>query len=244
MNPWPIDWPEAEVLIIAGDTANDFDTGLELIREASEVYPHVIMVDGNHDHWYKKTETTTIEDNIRDILPKLPSNVQFLGHHNPSFTHNGIKFIGVNGWYSVDYSGDPGRMRRNFFTSWSDGKYIFSEPNQLDPWYRAKEDADLIIKELSEVDPYTACVVVTHTVPHRDCIRSGPEWAAENNYFFNSYMEKIIESDLADRITLWVFGHTHDRMEKIRNDVVLHANPRGQRKENPNWFVTTFDIIG
>lgn len=234
---WPIDWPEADVLLIAGDTANDMQTSNRLWKEAAGHYRDVLVIDGNHDHWSRPEREMTVEENIQSILPHLDSNVHFLGHHNPSMIINGIKFIGVNGWYSADYGGDP-EMARHSYSDYSDYQRIFQGTHQTMPWYRAQDDAEMINSELASGHP---SVVMTHTIPHRSCVKDGPQFAASNNFFYNSHMEKIIEGE-CDNLRMWVFGHTHDRMEKTINDVLVHANPRGQRSENPRWWVTTYDV--
>jgi predicted phosphodiesterase len=240
--PRPIEWVEADVAVIAGDTANSIDAALPVILEAAERYKDVVLVDGNHEHWRNSRKRITVDENLEQYAMQLPDNVHLLrrGHH--SVMVQGVKFIGLNGWYTADYMGDPDHNRAYWKENWSDAIFSgFAPISQHYPWTRAEEDARIIQDELGQInDAMVPVVVVTHTVPHRDCVRQGPEWSFSNNYFVNSKMQNIIDDGLARFVTLWIFGHTHDRMSKIINGVNIIANPRG---ENKNWSVVTWPIV-
>ena len=238
----PVDWPEADILVLAGDTANTIDLAIPLVCEAASVYKDVVLVDGNHEHWRNNRKRITVDENLEQYAMQLPDNVHLLrrGHH--SVMVQGVKFIGLNGWYTADYVGDPDNNRNYWKSEWSDSLFSgFIPISQHYPWTRAAEDAAIIQGEIDQInDAMFPVVVVTHTVPHRDCVRQGAEWSFSNNFFVNSHMRDIIEGDKSRYITMWIFGHTHDRMTKRINDVDLVANPRG---ENQNWSVVTWPII-
>ncbi len=241
----PIEWPEADILVIAGDTANNVDAGLGLFHEAASRYRHVVTLDGNHEHWFNTRLRLTIEENLQLFVDSTPDNVHVLGHHMPSIELEGVVFIGANGWYTADMMGDPAANREYWKEEWADARFTgFVHMNQYYPWTRAEKDARLVGSELDKItDASKPVVVVTHTVPHTSLLRKGAEWAYTNNFFVSTYMHDLLESERARYITHWIYGHTHDRGETMINNVHMIANPRGKVEENPTWFVATQPII-
>ena len=240
----PIEWPDADVLVIAGDTANDIDDALPLYREVAKRYRHVVTVDGNHEHWLNRQKNITVEENIEALLTQLPDNVYLLGQHLPSIEIDGVIFIGANGWYTGDAVSDPSYNREWWKTNYSDAYHTgFLTIPQAYPFTRAHADAELVSQELAKItDSSKPVFVITHTVPHRSLMRSGPQWDYMNNFFWNSGMQRIIENN-AQFITGWIFGHTHDRMEKVIGSTLFLSNPRGSIEENPRWWVVTLPVI-
>lgn len=248
-NQPPIIWPDADVLVIAGDTANTIGDVLKLARKVSKRFQHVVMVDGNHEGYSNAPQGRTVEQTIEAIRSQLPENVHILGHHEPRIDIDGVHFVGCNGWYSFDAMGDPIENRYNWRHVMNDNKWIgFDKIEQMMPWDRAVADARLMKDTLDAIHAEgkdQPIVCVTHTAPHRDMItwKQDLNWDTANSFYMNSHMQKVLESEAGQRVTYWVHGHTHMRREKLLGRVYCVCNPRGYPRENPTWEPVVLPIV-
>lgn len=241
-----IKWPEADVLVVAGDTANSLGEVVKffdkLQRKSS--YQHILTVDGNHENYSNAPTGRTVADTRQRLLELLPEGVTFLPAH--AFVKIGdLHFVGRNGWYSFDYAGDPIANRAIWREEMNDCKWIgFDKLLQPPPWELAEQDArdihDIIAGIVAE-DGKAKIVVVTHTAPHRDLVNSDPRFLRTNAFYVNTRMQQVLE-DFGSNIILWQYGHTHFRTEKMINGVYCIANPRGYPSENPSWEPVVIDL--
>jgi hypothetical protein len=251
-NQLPIEWPDADVLVIGGDTANSIGNVLKVARKAAKKFAHVVLVDGNHEHYSNAPQGRTVEATIASLATQLPENVHMLGHHRPRVTIDGVHFIGCNGWYSFDAMGDPIENRTIWRETMNDNRWIgFDAIEQTPPWDRAVNDAALMERTLREIadeeDGQVASpiVAVTHTAPHREMVawRTSPVWNRSNSFYVNLHMEKVLVSPLGQRVTHWYNGHTHHRKDHMVGSVYCICNPRGYPGENPGWEPVVIPII-
>jgi Icc-related predicted phosphoesterase len=239
-----IQWPDADVLIIAGDTANSLGEIDNFFRKNSRkwTFPDVVTVDGNHEHYSNAPQRRTVAQTNDRLAELLPQGVHFL----PSMGAVKIGdyyFIGRNSWYSFDSSGDPINNRAIWRQEMNDDKWIGfykldeDQNFQPQPWELAERHAFEIrqlIVDTIEADPAAMFVVVTHTAPHREMLIQRPEYLRTNPFYVNTRMEQVM-TDFSERIVVWAHGHTHHRSEKTLNDVYVVANPRGYPGENRGW---------
>lgn len=71
-------------------------------------------------------------------------------------------------------------------------------------------------------------IVFTHFMPTVEACKRGSYAGDALNPYFATSCDSIME-EYADKIDLWAFGHTHDRMEFVHPDNGVHlvANPLG-----------------
>lgn len=248
----PINWPEADVLVIAGDTSNTIGDDLKLARRVSKIYNHVVITDGNHTHYANEPQKRTVEDTLLSLRKQLPENVHLLGHGNPRVDIDGVHFVGCNGWYSFDMLGDPIENRLLWKSFMNDNRWIgFDKIEQMQPWDRASHDAELMRATLQEIADEEIgqiakpIVAITHTAPHRDMVlwTDDPRWNRSNSFYVNSHMQTVLESDVGQRVTYWANGHTHHGSERTIGKVVCVCNPRGYPSENPGWKPLVLPIL-
>lgn len=240
-----IEWPDGDVLIIAGDVANTIGDAVKHIGRAAKHYRYVVYVDGNHESYSNAPQERTIEQTIGRLIALLPSNVAVLGHHRPTVEIEGVHFVGCNGWYSADCVGDVEANKTAWADVMNDQKWIgFGAIEQRMPWDHALDDARLMRDVIGSIDDGKPIVAITHTAPHRDMVlwtHHDLEWDASNAFYVNSHMSKIME-DYGNRITMWVHGHTHYRQDKMINGIYCLANPRGYPSQNPNWEPVVIEV--
>jgi Icc-related predicted phosphoesterase len=240
----PIRWPEADVLVIAGDTSNSIGE-VEKFFHKNRGWPfaEVLFVDGNHEHYSNAPQGRSLAETNARLEAGMPEGVHFLP------TKGAVKigeyyFVGRNGWYSFDSSGDPIVNRMIWREEMNDDRWIGFQREEKQPW----ELADLHASEMRQIiddtiasDPDAKFVMVTHTAPHRQMVSMEPRFMRTNPFYINTRMEQVM-TDFADRIAVWAHGHTHHRNEKTLNGVYVIANPRGYPGENPSWEPVVIDI--
>jgi predicted phosphodiesterase len=64
-DPFPL--PEADVLIVAGDTANNPQTAMTVINQLSRHFKHTIVVDGNHEHYSNAYDGASVSQTLFDM---------------------------------------------------------------------------------------------------------------------------------------------------------------------------------
>lgn len=241
-----IKWPEADVLVVAGDTANSLGEVVKFFQklQRKSPYPHVLTVDGNHEHYSNAPTERTVEETRSRLVELLPPSVTFLPAHD-SVKIGDLHFVGRNGWYSFDYAGDPIANRAIWREEMNDCKWIgFDKLLQPPPWELAEQDAMIVTAEIASIiarEPDAKIIVITHTAPHRDLINSDPRFLRTNAFYVNTWMQRVLE-DFGSNIVLWQYGHTHFRTEKMINGVYCIANPRGYPSENPSWEPIVIDL--
>ncbi len=244
-------WPEADVAVIAGDVANTIGLTIKTLTRAAKIYPRIIYVPGNHEHYSNASQKRTVDETEARLRALMPQNVTMLGAHHPIETIDGVHFVGACGWYSADAAGDPdsNKMIWPFVDQGGindDLNIGFRQMNQPMPWDRAKMDADLIRATLDGLTDNLPVVCVTHMLPHRamaDYEVADFQHNLRNAFYVNTHLESVL-ADHADRITMWINGHCHTRKEKMINGVYCVSNPRGygMHDENSGWFPVVMDV--
>lgn len=238
-----IEWPEADVLVIAGDTANNIGSLLKIAGQVAEKYKNVVIVDGNHEHYSNRKQHRTIDMTIENIILQLPDNVHFLGTKAPAkdvVVIDGYAFIGCNGWYGDNASFD-GAFWKEYM---NDFNQIFTM-NGEGPATLAMEHGDHILGSVGAalVDGLIP-VVVTHTSPTILQTTNkpwDPSWNRANQFYYNPFMQETLDK-FGPQIPLWIHGHVHTRKATEINGCYIMCNPRGYPSENAGWTPIVMDI--
>lgn len=241
-----VDWPEADVLIIAGDTANSLGRVAKTLRsvDRKKIYQKVFLVDGNHEHYSNATSERTLEKTLRRLEELSAPYATFLPAWN-YVSHGGYYFVGRNGWYSCDYSGDPVVNRAEWPSILNDDHWCgFTAQEAFMPWHLAEQHAgqiESILDEIVAADPAAKIVVVTHTSPCVETLSRWPEHLDTNCYYINCNMTRVLEKH-SRNIVVWHHGHTHMRSMPEVSGVPVVCNPRGYPGENTSWKPVVLEI--
>jgi len=102
--------------------------------------------------------------------------------------------------------------------------------------YQTQRDCVSFLKNNVKKDD----VVITHYLPHYDCIPKKYIGNANNKFFFNHNCHAVVEEN---NPKLWVYGHTHESMDfELPNKTRLICNPKGYNPKiyggelNPNFI--------
>lgn len=223
-----------DVLVLAGDIHNKCRHRFILDQIPYNV--KVIMVSGNHEYYGSTFES------VNDFLYELQAEYSnFVYLENESFVYNDVEFFGGTMFTDMNLYGDTWKatqyaQRGIADFSWidklrSDGNGGTITRRWIVDDHRYQHE--VFCRNLVEwkLEPTTRKrVVVSHFVPHPNCIHKKWLGSPINPYFVQD-MEKYM-----DGIDIWLFGHTHDSYDVMVNNTRLVCNPRGYGKENINGF--------
>ena len=200
---------QVDLMIIAGDVANDYRLTLEsLARIEHRSGVRCLFVPGNHDIWNEKHPDQDAW-RIYEALKAFPGNLA-----NGAVTlDNDWVVIGDLGWY--DYSFGSRRYSEEEFDRmqigsrlWQDKiKAIWQAPTlEMHRYFRAKLQKQLEAHRGRDI------ILVTHVLPVRDfaVFDLGPMWEYLNAFLGSrQYGELALEFGVAYSIS----GHVHYRRE-------------------------------
>lgn len=204
------------VLVLAGD----IDIGLSAknwICQIAENFKAIIYVMGNHEFYYQDMPEVI----ARWTMPNtLPANVHVL--HNDIIHINDVAFLGTtlwtdlknNDWFEV-YQAREGIT--DFQVVRFNGKR-YTTTNHIDMHREAKKFLNYALPKAPGKK-----VVVTHFLPTEFAI--DPMYVnAPLNSFYAANCDNLIMDYQPD---LWLFGHTHENVDKWIGNTRLVCNPRG-----------------
>ena len=219
--------PMSEILIVAGDVADDIDDAIKYLNELSKDYKYVLFVDGNHEH-YSVYPKLLSDDEINEKF-KENNNKKLIYLTKNLFLYNGNLFVGCNGWWDFNES--------QFFMKKSVKKYsdYFGlstdyTRNLVKSIYKTGHEQ---IKKLEEIikkyekDPSVKSInIVTHSIPLKKY--TSYNYPCE----MNTHYSKLFKYK---KIKQWIFGHTHSTFHDFdysdESNIKYICNPRGR----PNW---------
>ncbi len=236
-----IDWKSypAEVIIVCGDISNNSALSAKTVNGLLDYYPEVLVVDGNHEHYGNASAGISVDRNMENFHGNLDSRVKYLPKTGPVKIGD-IWFIGVNGWYSFDFAGDPMHNRAKYMakdSEMNDNFNIgFAAIGQMMPWDRAELDAATMTNWVNDIirdEPDATIIGVTHTAPIRQSLGLEPKNLMKNAFYANLWMQEVVEHP---NVIAWAHGHTHQRSMKYHSGKPIVVNPRGTKFEsNDNW---------
>lgn len=213
----------ADYLIIAGDISDSLEDSLKYLDAISKFYKKIFFVDGNHEHTYYYPDIyprSYIKDSIKNdkivFLPKTPYRI------------DDTIIIGISGWW--DYDNNNSKLineNLNYFDKWIPTLTRQDNITFINNSIKAaKEECDHLEKYLKKYNnDYTIrnIIIVTHTIPlKRFCNKE--RLATE----FNSGFERLLKYD---KISHWIFGHTHEQWNEKHEGINFVSNPRGRPED-------------
>lgn len=216
---------ECDVVVLAGDVARGTG-GVEWVRSWSDGRP-VLYVAGNHE-FYGHGWPGLIEELRR---ASAGSSLRVL--ENDEEIVDGVRFLGCTLWSDFDFDGSDRRHESMRFC-----EAVVNDFNQIafEPQRRALAARDARMVHLASrrwleirlAERHAgATVVITH---HAPLIRSRPR-AAAWRALAGAFASDLTQLMGAERVDLWVFGHTHRAADlQVRGTRVI-SNPRGYPHE-------------
>ena len=192
-------------------------------RRVCEVYPDVIFVAGNHEHYHGKFDQTY--DVFHTEFEKMNLPIRLLERETAVI--KGVTFIGSTLWTDFN-NGNPislyecGNMMNDYraIRLVKQGYRRLRPQDTLDEHYNTK---NYILDILSKTK--TPVVVVGHHAPSHLSVK--PQY--ENDYHINGAYRSDLSNIMLDnpQIRLWVHGHTHHDFDYQIGSTRVVCHPRG-----------------
>ncbi len=224
---------DADVVVLAGDISRP----PEAVAWALKFDKPVLYVPGNHE-FYGGSIDGTLEE-----LQRLCKGTQVQVLDNREVVVGGVRFLGTTLWTDFDLFDDPQQRA----AAKAEAQRLLHDFSRI----RAREASAEVFTPDDSVSLFrrhatwlesrlaTAhagpTVVITHHAPSRHSIH--PRFA-------DSLLNSCFVSDAAyllraDRVSLWIHGHTHDSFDHCVNGTRVVCNPRGYARggvnENPGF---------
>lgn len=212
--------PEAELVVIAGDT---LPKGKAASWVSTNIDLQTILIGGNHDCY-----RTSVQRAQRVMSRDAAGHVHVL--QNQAHVHQGVRFLGCTSWTDFKATGNQRQAMDRAASEMNDYRMI-----RMEPGYRKLRPADTqALAEaskawlLSQVStPFDGkTVVVTHTCPLVELLAEDRDRDHLDAAYTNDWLEF-----LTYKIDLWIFGHTHAAVDRRISGVRFVSNPRGYPKE-------------
>lgn len=217
--------------IVVGDISKDRDTLVDVLKEISGRYLQVYFVDGNSEHRYSLEELDDSQVELGQQLGDI-KNLVFLRHR--VVLHDSLAIVGCNGWWTFDF--DPTIDEEQAF-HWCREHYHVSNLDLMQVYRAAVNDYLYLcqaIKELQDRSDVSKILIATHTVPLLELVEHdvGLSGTYALNIMGNAKMRDVTDHDYKNKITNWVFGHYHSRIDLAFNEIRYCNNPRGRVSDN------------
>lgn len=195
----------------------------DFLKRASDQFPHVVYVAGNHEFYHGKWPIGL--QYLRDECARF-SNVYFM--ENDARTIDDVTFIGCTLWTDMN-RGDPLTLH-----SVEGMMNDFQIIRNSDHGFRALKPADVALAHRYSVEYIREAVrdksdqkfvVVGHHAPSKASIK--PRYAKDhlmNGAYSSDLSEFILDHP---QIQLWTHGHTHDDFDYMVGTTRVVCNPRG-----------------
>ncbi|MBK4987700.1 serine/threonine protein phosphatase [Pseudomonas sp. S37] len=204
---------DADIVLLAGDIAKA--RGVQWADESFDC--PVLYVAGNHEFYGGHVENT-----LKKMKAIQTQYVHVL--ENESFVLNDTRFLGTTAWTDFSSTGDVTAAKRMALEWMNDFSVIRTGES-----YRRLTPGDLVLRNLvarewleQEVKkPFPGkTVVITH-----HCPVSKVAGDKLDSHLTAAYTNEW--GDLVDMADLWVFGHTHRRIDTVVGTCRVVSNPRG-----------------
>ena len=219
---------DADVVVLAGDISRP----REAIAWALKFDKPVLYVPGNHEFYGSSIDGALLE------LQRLCQGTQVQVLDNRELVMGGVRFLGSTLWTDFELFDDPQqrsaakaeaqRLMRDFsrIRARESSPEIFTPDDSVRLF---RHHAAWLESRLAEIHAGPT-VVITHHAPSRHSIH--PRFADSLlNACFVSDASHLLR---ADRVSLWIHGHTHDSFDHRVNGIRVVCNPRGYARAGVN----------
>lgn len=224
----PLPQTDADIVVLAGDIARPQQAAIW----ASGFDKPVLYVAGNHEFYGSSMRNTIAQ--LRHYTRE--TSIQVLD--NQEVVLKGIRFLGSTLWTDFNLYGDGAKREqaiseslkfiRDFVRIQSDhAADACITPDELEAVF--KRNCEWLENRLNEPFPGPT-VVITHHAPSTKSIHPRFEGSLINTCFVSNN-EHLMG---AERVALWIHGHTHDSYDYTVNGTRVVCNPRGYAKDGVN----------
>lgn len=221
------DWEsnkKADIVIIAGDIADDIGLVIKELHRACDVYDKVLYVDGNHEstqHYNDLSIANTM------ILDGLKNRQNFIHLYYNDFILDNLVIIGACGWWDFRVGDSYQESIDSFNSDWNPRSDLDKNTIISNIIKEANENYIKIKEKVNQYkDKFDICIV-THTVPCKEMLSE--HYPCEKRSL-GCYGNSVFQEFTAEKsVKYFIFGHNHDaKQETHLNDQTFINNARGR----------------
>lgn len=230
-----------DAVVLAGDIST-WTNGIQWAKQRFPEDKPVFITFGNHEYYGHKYQ------DLRFMFEGYNyGNVHLLlggDHYDIQVGDETARFIGATLWtegFLEGYSTSPHMIEQSI----ADFKLIQYGGAKLtiETMRQICQDEKLAIAKALETSQADVNIVFTHFMPTVEACKRGSYSGDSLNPYFATECDDILQKYGEEFIDLWIFGHTHDRMEFDHPTFGTHfiSNPMGypgEIKEPFNWKIT------
>ncbi|RKU28826.1 hypothetical protein C6497_08690 [Candidatus Poribacteria bacterium] len=237
---------EVDAFILAGDISASLTEFYDILDQFNNIKLECpkLFVPGNHDIWVNKDGGMTSTQKC-GIISEICQDHDFHSLIDKPYIRDNVGFCGTIGWY--DYSFAPKEFNLSIeqyekkqFNGriWNDKR--FANWEDTDQAIAKKFEKHLTSQIVSIVDKVERIVVVSHHVPFRQCMQYR---GVLSNDYFHAFMgsKGIGEICLKESLITHVFfGHLHETVDQVINNLRVVCSPVGYLHEFPQDGLQTY----
>jgi len=235
--------PTSLYCVVAGDVARDRQQLIDCLKHLAAKYHNVFYIDGNSEHRYYWDDMPRSYLELEQEIMMIP-NITYL--NNRVAISHGLAIVGINGWwtYDLDPNLDQDQSWQFFLSQYQASEHTGSQ--LLECAYRDSVYLNATIEKLQLHPEVKRILIVSHTVPSYELVRHDPELVDtyKFNLLGNPELIECLHADKNKKITNWVFGHYHGRVDRAMENIRFCSNPKGRAEDTLNdpYFPLRIDI--
>ena len=251
----PLEFPTADVLVLAGDilvvedlrrfTRQDVvlpheqPRGVSATRyrqfldEVTQRYHHVVWVAGNHEFYHGKFNQ--VLQVLRDEAAQYP-NLYFL--EDSWVDVEDVRFLGGTLWTDCN-NHDPVTMMTLQY-GMNDYQVVTNDQagyTKLRPQHTLQRHVKT--RQFIEQNITQKSVVVTHHAPSPQSIAAEYQ---DDHHLNGGYASDLTELVLEYQPQFWCHGHMHTPHDYHIGETRVLCNPRGYPHQNPDWTPQVYNV--
>lgn len=237
----PVDWPDFDVAVFAGDIAGSPTQGMHWLRAQPGLEScEIVFVAGNHEYYGREIG----EEQDKAVAAARETGIHFLDASAVP-TIGDVRFLGCTLWTDYALHGDVERGMRAAASGMNDHRTISRKAEgglarfmPQDALLRHECERAWLEGQLRKPHPGPTVVVTHHGVGHESV---HPRFGGDPlNPAFSSDLMPLIAAH--SEIALWIHGHTHEGFDYMAGPTRVVCNPKGYgpdigrgvpRQENP-----------
>lgn len=250
----PLDFPDADVLVLAGDVLvvedlrrftrqdvalpHERSRGVsaqryrEFLDQVTQLYHHVVWVAGNHEFYHGKFNQAL--QTLRDEAAHY-TNLYFL--EDSWVDVEDVRFLGGTLWTDCN-NHDPVTMMALQYAM-NDYRVVVNDEagyTRLRPTHTLQRH--IKTKRFIQGNITQKSVVVTHHAPSFQSV--SPEY--KDDHLNGGYASDLTELVLDHQPRFWLHGHMHTPHDYHIGETLVLCNPRGYPHQNPDWTPQTYTL--
>ena len=204
--------PHSEVLVLAGDIGSFYNLAplVDFLEKISLKFKHIMYIPGNHEYYHSGNDKPKTIGNLLYKFKKAVAHLDNIYVMDRKIVNiNGTVFAGATLW------SDPYPHKRlPEFVNLNISVHEYADMH--------KRDLKWLDRVAEQVD--SPLVVITHHAPSKTLVKR----STFADLYDSFYASSIEHRRIFKKANVWVFGHTHNNIDKMIGNTRLVSNQSGK----------------